>query len=114
MRGALRFLGLARKAGALVTGEENARLAVRSGRARLLVVSADASDNARKRAEDFVKGTNVPLAVLPLTKEDVSSATGRPGCSMAVFTDKGLAAAFLKALAAEYGEDYSPLAGLLG
>ena len=114
MRGALRFLGLARKAGALVTGEDNARLAVRSGRARLLVVSADASANARKRAEDFVKGTNVPLAALPLTKADISSATGRPGCSMAVFTDKGLAAAFLKALAAEYGEDGLPLAELLG
>ena len=114
MSKALGYLGLARKAGALVTGEDNARLAVRSGRARLLVVSADASDNARRRAEVFVKGTNVPLAALPLTKEDVSSATGRPGCSMAVFTDRGLAAAFLKALAAEYGEAYSPLAELLG
>ena len=114
MNKALGFLGLARKAGALVTGEENARLAVRSGRAKLLVVSADASDNARKRAEDFVKGTNVPLAALPLTKEDVSSATGRPGCSMAVFTDTGLAAGFLKALAAEYGEDYSGLTEYLG
>ena len=114
MNKALGFLGLARKAGALITGEDNTRLAVRSGQARLLVVSADASANARKRAEDFVKGTNIPLAALPLTKEAVSSATGRPGCSMAVFTDTGLAAAFLKALAAEYGEDYSPLAELLG
>ena len=114
MNKALRFLGLARKAGALVTGEEKAKLAVRSGQAKLLTVSADASANARKRAEDFVRGTNVPLALLPLTKADVSSATGRPGCSMAVFTDAGLAAAFLKALAAEYGEEYSPLAGSLG
>ena len=114
MNKALGLLGLARKAGALITGEENSRLAVRSGRARLLVVSADASDNARKRAEDFVKGTNVPLTALPLTKEAVSSATGRPGCSMAVFTDTGLAAAFLKALAAEYAEDYLTLAELLG
>ena len=114
MTKALGLLGLARKAGALVTGEEKAGLAVRNGQAKLLVVSADASANARKRAEDFVKGTNVPLAALPLTKEDVSSATGRPGCSMAVFTDKGLAAAFLKARAAEYGEDDLPLAELLG
>ena len=108
------FLGLARKAGALVTGEENSKIAVRSGRAKLLVVSADASANARGRAEDFVKGTNVPLAAVPLTKEAVSSVTGRPGCSMAVFTDAGLAAAFLKALAEEYGEDDSPLTELLG
>lgn len=113
MRGALGFLGLARKAGALVTGEENAKLAVRSGQAKLLVVSADASANARKRAEDFVKGTGVPLTALPLTKEAVSSATGRPGCSMAVFTDTGLAAAFLKALAVEYGEACSDLTKLL-
>ena len=114
MNAALGFLGLARKAGALVTGEENARHAVRSAQAKLLVVSADASANARKRAEELVKGTSVPLAALPLTKEAVSSATGRPGCSMAVFTDTGLAAAFLRALAAEYGEAYSPLAELLG
>ena len=114
MNKALGFLGLARKAGTLITGEDNARSAVRSGQARLLVVSADASANARKRAEDFVKGTNIPLVSLPMTKEEVSSATGRPGCSMAVFTDTGLAAGFLKALAAEYGEACSGLTELLG
>lgn len=110
MSKAVNYLGIARKAGALETGEEHSGIEVRSGRAKLLALASDASDNARSRAEHFVHGTAVPVTVLPLTKEEVSAATGRNGCSMVVFTDIGLAGSFADALYQEYGDGYLSLA----
>ncbi len=113
MSRAVNYLGIARKAGALVTGEENAGIEIRAGHAKLLALASDASDNARARAQNFLRGGKVPWTVLPLTKQEISDATGRNGCSMAVFTDVGLACSFAEALYAEYGEQYGGLAAEL-
>ena len=110
MSRAINYLSIARKAGALATGEENAGIEVRAGHARLLALASDASDNARARARSFLRGGKTPLTVLPLTKREISDASGRNGCSMVVFTDIGLAASFAEALYAEYGEEYGELA----
>ena len=111
---AIDYLGLARKSGGIETGEMNAKLVVKRGRAKALVVAADASPGARHRAEGYVFGTGTPLVEAPYTKEEISAVTGRPGCSMAAFTDLGLAAAFAGALRDEYGERYAALAADLG
>lgn len=95
----LNYIGIARKAGSIQLGETNSGAAVRCGKAKLLVLASDASVNARKRAENFVYGRNTALLTLPYTKEELCSITGAHGCSMAAFTDIGLAAAFLKKLA---------------
>ncbi len=113
MSRAVNYLGIARKAGALVTGEENAGIEIRAGHAKLLVLASDASDNARARAQNFLRGDKVPWTALPLTKQEISDATGRNGCSMAVFTDVGLACSFAEAVYAEYGEQYGELAAEL-
>ena len=114
MADALRYIGVARMAGGIMTGEDNARLLVRSGKARLLLLASDASPGAKRRAEGYVYGTNVPLVETPYQKSEISAISGRPGCSMAVFTNLGLAAGFAAALAAEYGGQYSELAEALG
>jgi ribosomal protein L7Ae-like RNA K-turn-binding protein len=88
---AARYLGIARKAGYLEIGAENCGAAVRSGKAKLLLLASDASDNARQRAEGFIYGRNTPLAVLPDDKETLSGLTGTPNCAMLAFTDIGLA-----------------------
>lgn len=106
MSKALNYIGIAKKAGVLVTGEENAGIEIRAHKAKLLVLASDASDNARRRAEGFVFETNVPLVVSPLTKEEISYITGKNGCSMLVFKDIGLAERFAQALWAEYGDVY--------
>lgn len=93
------YIGIAKKAGAIEIGETNSGAAVRSGKAKLLVLASDASDNARRRAENFIYGRKTRLVVLPYSKEELCSMTGRSGCSMAAFTDTGLAAAFLEKLA---------------
>lgn len=97
----INYISIARKAGALVTGEENAGIAVRTGKAALLILASDASENARSRAENFVLGTDVPMVRVPFSKYDLSSATGKSGCSMAVFGDVGLACSFAAALSAQ-------------
>lgn len=99
MSKALGYLGIAKKSGSLALGETNSGAAIRAGKGRVLLLASDASPNARHRAEGFVNGTQTPLVVLPYTKAELSAATGTGGCSMAVFTDVGLAAVFMAALA---------------
>ncbi len=107
----LSYLGIARKAGLLETGEENCGIVVRGGKAKLLLLAADASGNATRRAEGYVHGRNIPLLRLPQTKLEISQRVGKSGCSMVALTDLGLALSLVQALAAaapEQGE-YAPL-----
>ena len=106
----LHLLGLMRRANAIAVGEMNTGAAARGGKAKLLLLASDASENARDRAEGFSAGRNLPLTELPFTKEEFSSAVGVNGGSMAAITDLGFANALLKALAAEEPERYAPLA----
>ena len=94
----LKFLGLMRRANALQVGENNTGEAVRAGKAKLLLLASDASENAKKRAESFVGGRSCLLLELPFTKEELSSALGLGGCSMAAVTELGFANALIKRL----------------
>ncbi len=114
MADALGYIGVARMAGGIETGEENARALVRSGKAKLLIVAADASPGAKRRAEGYVFETNTPMVETPYQKSQISAISGRPGCSMAAFTNLGLAAGFAAALFAEYGAQYREIAESLG
>ena len=107
---ALNYLGLMRKAGRIEIGETATGAAVKAGRARLVVVAADASPNARRRVESFLQGRRALCATLPYTKEQLSDALGKSGCSMAACTDFGLSDAFLKALAETDPQTYGTLA----
>lgn len=99
MDSVLAYLGIARMAGLLETGEKNCGIAVRGGKAKLLLLAADASPNAIRRAQGFIYGKKTVLLQLPLTKEKISQRVGRPGCSMVTVTDLGLAASLAEALA---------------
>ena len=96
---AQRYLALGRKAGLLLTGEDLCRDAAHSGRARLLLLAADASPNAQKRASDALREHHAPLRTLPWEKAELSALLGRRGCSMVCFTDLGLAVQFALAMA---------------
>ena len=96
----LNMLGLMRKAGAIAIGEVNTVGACRAGKAKVLLLAADASDNARSRAEGFTRGRSTVTVRLPFTKEDISAHVGVNGCSMAAVTDIGFADAVAKKLAA--------------
>ena len=91
---ALNYLGLMRKAGRIEIGE----------------TATGASPNARRRVESFLQGRRALCATLPYTKEQLSDALGKSGCSMAACTDFGLSDAFMKALAETDPQTYGTLA----
>ena len=110
---ALEYIGIARMGGGVETGEENTKLLVKSGKAKLVIVASDASPAAKRRAEGYVYETKIPLVETPYTKQEICAISGRPGCSMAAFRDLGLSASFTAALHAEYGEAYREIAETL-
>ena len=95
---ALNLLGLMRRANAIQVGETNTGAAVRAGKAKLLLLACDASDNAKSRAAGFVHGRSTICVTLPFTKEEISTHVGVNGCSMAAVTDIGFANALMKLL----------------
>ena len=96
---AANYLGIMRKANAVTIGETDAGAAVKGGKAYVLCLAADASENAQKRAATFVYSRNTPLLCLPYAKAELQQAFSKPGCSMFAITDLGLASAFVGALA---------------
>lgn len=108
----MRYLGLARKAGLLAVGEKNSCAAARSGKAELLLLAADASDNARKRAEGFARGGKIPGPVrLPYSMEQIAGCTGKAGSVLAV-NDTGLACSLIMSLPKDTS-GINEIAGLL-
>lgn len=106
----LNLLGLMRRANAISLGETNTGASVRAGKAKLLLLAGDASENARRRAEGFVHGRNVVTVQLPFMKDELSAQLGASGCSMAAVTDIGFANALMKLLSAQWPEDYGAAA----
>lgn len=102
----LNLLGLMRKANAIAVGETNTGGAVRAGKAKLLLLAADASDNARSRARGFTHGRDIVTVTLPFTKDEIATHVGVSGCAMAAITDIGFANAFMKSLAAAVPDGY--------
>ncbi|MBQ7437768.1 MAG: ribosomal L7Ae/L30e/S12e/Gadd45 family protein [Oscillospiraceae bacterium] len=92
----LRFLGLMRRAGKLSVGEEGTGQAARAGKAKLILLARDASDNARDRAEGFARRGAVPLVRLRVDKASLASALGVAGGAMAAVCDAGFARALLE------------------
>lgn len=109
---ARQYLGIARKAGLLAVGEDACGDAVHAGKARLVLLARDASQNAAKRANTFLNGRRAPCRVLPWEKEELSLLLGKRGCSMLCFTDLPLAARFAAAMA-ETAPDWQETAALL-
>ncbi len=95
---ACNYLGLARRGGNLVYGEETVSSTCRAGHARLILLACDAGEHTVRRAKSMVAGKNVPLRPLPFTKVELGSAIGLASCAIAALTDVALAQAFVQAL----------------
>ena len=109
----LHLLGLARKAGRIEVGEEPVGSACRARKARVVLLAADAADNTLRRAQHFAEAGNTVCVQTPLTKGEIGMAVGRESCAMAALTDAGMAASFLKKLAAADPERYQEAADAL-
>lgn len=96
----LSLLGLAQKAGKLVSGEQAVEIAVRGGKAKLLIMAADCSANTKKSYTNMAAYYNVPLYET-LTREDLGACIGKHHRAAIVVTDAGFSQALGKLLAVD-------------
>ena len=80
------MLGLANKAGKLVSGEDVVRNAIRQGKAKLLIISTDASENTKKRFLNAAEYYKVPVYIWG-DKEQLGSSIGKSDRSVIGIND---------------------------
>jgi len=85
----LSMLALARKAGKVISGGDNCDKAIRDGKALLVFLASDASDNTLKRFRDKVAFYPTPLA--ENFKKDDFDCIGLENKAVLVVTDEGFA-----------------------
>ncbi len=98
----LSLLGMCRKANKLSCGHDGAVGAVRSGKAKLCLLSSDSSDRLKKEAEretEFKK-EHIPIYSLKHTMNEIGNATGLKSAILTV-DDEGFAKAMLSLLNTE-------------
>ena len=89
------LIGLCRKAGRLVSGSHMTEEAIRSGQAKLVIVTTDASDNTRKRMHDKSAYYHVPIVEYG-TMEVLGKSIGQGARTALAVTDTGFADAIHK------------------
>ena len=89
------MLGLATKAGKTVTGEFSTEKAVKEGRAYLVVVASDASENTKKKFRNMCNYYQVTMKVFS-DKNSLGNACGKEFRASLAITDAGLANAVEK------------------
>ena len=90
----LNLLGMATRAGKLVSGDGLTTKAIQKNQAKLVVVASDASDNTKEKMQNKCKFYNVPLDI-SFTKDEISQAIGKSR-SICAFTEKGFVDSYLK------------------
>ena len=106
------LIGLAQKAGKVASGEFSAEKAIKEGKARLVIVSGEASDNTKKRFKNMCAYRNVPLYFYG-SKTELGYAIGKGFRSSLALLDEGLSKAIEKRLKMEEdgGRQYGENAG---
>jgi ribosomal protein L7Ae-like RNA K-turn-binding protein len=91
------MLGLAQKAGKLMSGETGAINAIKSKKAKLILVAADASESARKTYRIQAENHNVEYKEV-LTKEELGECIGKNYRAAVAVIDNGFAKTILTLL----------------
>lgn len=92
---ALSMLGIATKAGKVVTGEFSTEKAVKEGRAFLVVVAEDASDNTKKKFQNMCNYYQTSICFFS-DKVSLGNACGKEFRASLALIDEGLAKAVKK------------------
>lgn len=91
------MIGMAMKAGKVVSGEFATEKAVKTGKAFLVVVSAAASDNTKKKFRNMCSFYEVPMYTYG-TKEALGHSMGKEFRASLAVTDEGFAKSIKKRL----------------
>ena len=101
----LNLIGLATKAGKTASGEFMTEKSVKSGKAFLVIVSEEASDNTRKMFTNMCTYYEVPICIFG-NKEELGRAMGKEMRASLAVTDQGFAKAMVKKLNLNGGSKY--------
>lgn len=101
----LNLIGLATKAGKTASGEFSTEKAVKSGKAHLVIVSEEASDNTKKMFTNMCTYYKVPILFLG-GKEELGHSMGKQMCASLAVVDAGLAKAIVKQMNIIGGSEY--------
>ena len=88
-------ISLAQKAGKVASGEYATEMAVKSGKAYMVIVAEDASDNTKKKMMNMTQYYAVPIHMIG-TKEELGHYIGKEYRSMLAVLDAGFASSFEK------------------
>lgn len=88
----LSMISLAMKAGAVASGETKAEQSVRAGRAKLVILAGDASDNTKKKFNNRCESYQVPVMQYGL-KDELGRCIGKEQRSVIAVTDQSFAGA---------------------
>ncbi len=89
------LIGLATKAGKTVSGEFCTEREIKSGKARLVIVAEDASDNTRKKFKNMCDFYDVPLYFYQ-NKEGLGRAMGKEFRASLAILDEGFSGSIKK------------------
>ena len=92
------IIGLAKRAGALAVGTEQVIEAVRKGKARLVLVASDVSENTAKRLRDKTAYRNVPLELLPIDMGMLGHLIGKDHAAAVALLQEGFVRSYRKAV----------------
>ena len=81
------FLGLATKAGKLISGDDTCEKALKAGKAKLVIISGDASHNTQKKFSDMCSYRNVELRVYGV-KDELGKYIGKGTRSVVAILDR--------------------------
>ena len=101
----LNLIGLATKAGKTVSGEFSTERAVKSGKACMVIVSEEASDNTKKKFANMCTYYQVPIWFFGKIYE-LSHYMGKETRTSLAILDEGFAAAMVKQMNINGGSRY--------
>ena len=101
----LNLIGLATKAGKTASGEFMTEKSVKSGKARLLIVSEEASENTRKMFDNMCTYYKVPIFFFA-GKDELGHAMGKEMRASLAIVDDGFAKAVVKLMNTNGGSKY--------
>lgn len=102
---ALNLIGLATKAGKTASGEFSTEKAVKTGKAYLVVVSEEASENTRKMFTNMCTYYRVPICFFG-KKDELGHSMGKEMRASLAVLDEGFAKALVKQMNINGGSKY--------
>lgn len=91
------IIGLAKRAGALAVGTEQVIEAIRKGKAKLVLVAGDVSENTAKQLRDKASFRNVPLEQLPIGMGALGHLIGKDHAAAVALLQEGFVRSYRKA-----------------